>query len=456
MKYVIIDVETTGGSPKTSKITEIAIYKFDGESIIDEFITLVNPEERIPEFIVKLTGISDGMVAQAPRFFEIAKEVVEFCSDSVFVAHNVSFDYNVVRGEFKRLGFDFRLPHLCTVRAARLLLPGYKSYSLGNITRELGIAINGRHRAGGDALATTHLFQLMHQTDSVKLSGLIQHELNPKLLHESLDLDAIDNLPSKTGVYFFYNEHNELIYIGKSKSIKSRIEQHLRNTKNEKGTLLIKDIARVEYKLTGSELIALLYESSLIKNHKPKYNRALKKDQFSYGLYDDLELNGYLRLHVQLNSKSSSFPIIQFSSKKEGNDYLESLRTEYKLCEKYCGSRPIKNACFYHQIDACNGACLDSENTVEYNNRVQQAIDQLTFERKSFYIIDKGREKYEKSLILVESGVFRGFGFAPYHFNNLDPIFWNRFIKIQTETNDDKTIINQALTKKPDLKIIEI
>ena len=139
MKYVIIDVETTGGSPKSSKITEIALYKFDGESIVDEFITLVNPEERIPEFIVKLTGISDGMVAQAPRFFEIAKEVVEFCSDSVFVAHNVSFDYNVVRGEFKRLGFDFRLPHLCTVRAARLLLPGYKSYSLGNITRELGM-----------------------------------------------------------------------------------------------------------------------------------------------------------------------------------------------------------------------------------------------------------------------------------------------------------------------------
>jgi DNA polymerase-3 subunit epsilon len=247
-----------------------------------------------------------------------------------------------------------------------------------------------------------------------------------------------------------------LIYIGKSKSIKGRIEQHLRNTKNEKGMLIIQEIARVEYKLTGSELIALLYESSLVKNHKPKYNRALKKDHFSYGLYDDLEMNGYLRMHVQLNSKSSSFPIIQFSSKKEGNNFLEFLRTEYNLCEKYCGSRPIKNACFYQQIDACNGACIDTEKPVDYNKRVQQAIDQLTFERKSFYIIDKGREKYEKSLILVESGVFKGFGFAPYHFNNLDPIFWNRFIKIQTETKDDKTIINQALTKKPDLKIIEI
>jgi DNA polymerase-3 subunit epsilon len=456
MEYVIIDVETTGGSPKTSKITEIALYKFDGQSIVDEFVTLVNPEEPIPDFIVKLTGISDRMVAEAPRFFEIAKQIVDFSSNCIFVAHNVSFDYNVIRGEFRRLGYDFRLPHLCTVRAARLILPGYESYSLGKITRALGIAINGRHRAGGDALATTHLFQLMFQTDSTKLSSLIQHELNPKLLHASLNLDVIDNIPSKTGVYFFYNEFNQLIYIGKSKSIKSRIEQHLRNTKNEKGVRMAQEIARVEFELTGSELIALLHESSLVKTHKPKYNRALKKDQYSYGLYDDIELNGYLRLHVKSTSKSSSFPIIQFSSKKEGNDFLEYLRSEFNLCEKYCGSRKVTHECFYNQIDACFGACKESEHFDAYNERVQKAIDQLTFERKSFYIVDKGREKYEKSLVLVESGVFKGFGFAPYHFNHLDPLQWNKFINIQSETNDDKTIINQALTKKPDLKIIEI
>ena len=131
MNYVIIDVETTGGSPKTTKITEIALYKFDGKSIVDEFVTLVNPEEKIPEFIVKLTGISDKMVTDSPRFFEIAKNIIEFCKDCIFVAHNVSFDYNVVRREYKRLGYDFRLPQLCTVRASRLVFPGYESYSLG-------------------------------------------------------------------------------------------------------------------------------------------------------------------------------------------------------------------------------------------------------------------------------------------------------------------------------------
>jgi DNA polymerase-3 subunit epsilon len=456
MNYVIIDVETTGGSPKTTKVTEIALYKFDGQSIVDEFVTLVNPEEKIPEFIVKLTGISDGMVANSPRFFEIAKQIIEFCSDCIFVAHNVSFDYNVIRREYKRLGFDFRLPQLCTVRAARLVFPGYESYSLGKITRQLGIQLNGRHRAGGDALATAHLFKLMFEKDSEKLNGLIQREINPKIVHGALDLETIENLPNKTGVYLFYNEHNHLIYIGKSKNIRSRVEQHLRNSKQEKGLRLIQEIARVEFELTGSETIALLRESHLVKHHKPKFNRALKKSNFSYGIFDELDLNGYLRLVVRSLGKSSSNPIIQFTTRKEASEFLDYVRSKYSLCEKYCGTKKVENTCFYYSIDECKGACLDVETTQLYNQRVQLFVDKLTFERKSFFILDKGRDKFEKSLVYVEKGVFIGFGFAPYHFNNLDASAWRKFIKPQQENRDDKTIINQALFRKPDVKIIEV
>jgi len=456
MNYVIIDVETTGGSPKTTKVTEIALYKFDGQSIVDEFVTLVNPEEKIPEFIVKLTGISDGMVANSPRFFEIAKQIIEFCSDCIFVAHNVSFDYNVIRREYKRLGYDFRLPQLCTVRASRLVFPGYESYSLGKITRQLGIQLNGRHRAGGDALATVHLFKLIFEKDSEKLNGLIQHEINPKIVHGALDLETIENLPNKTGVYLFYNEHNHLIYIGKSKNIRSRVEQHLRNSKQEKGIRLIQEIARVEFELTGSETIALLRESHLVKYHKPKFNRALKKSNFSYGIFDELDLNGYLRLVVRSLGKSASNPIIQFTSRKEASDFLEYMRSKYNLCEKYCGIKKVENACFYYSIEECKGACLDIETTELYNQRVQLFVDKLTFERKSFFILDKGRDKFEKSLVYVEKGVFIGFGFAPYHFNNLDVSGWKKFIKPQQENRDDKTIINQALFRKPDVKIIEV
>ena len=456
MNYVIIDVETTGGSPKTTKVTEIALYKFDGQSIVDEFVTLVNPEEKIPDFIVKLTGISDRMVADSPKFYEIAKTIVDFCTDCTFVAHNVSFDYNVIRGEFKKLGYDFRLPQLCTVRASRLIFPGYDSYSLGKISRELGIQINGRHRAGGDALATAHLFQMMFDKDSHKLNSLVQYEINPKIVHESLDLEIIENLPNKTGVYMFYNEVNQLIYIGKSKNIRSRVEQHLRNSKQEKGLRLIQEITRVEFELTGSETIALLRESHLVKIHKPKFNRALKKSNFSFGIFDELDFNGYLRLVVKSLTKAPASPIIQFTSRKEATDFLDYIRSKYNLCEKYCGSKKVENACFYFSIDECKGACLDSENSNIYNERVQQFVDKLTFERKTFYILDKGRDKFEKSLVYIENGVFVGFGFAPYHFNNLDTSNWKKFIRPQQENRDDKTIINQALFRKPDVKIIEV
>lgn len=186
MHYVIIDIETTGGNPKNSKITEIAMYKHDGENIIDEYITLLNPEINIPPFIVQLTGISDEMVQNSPKFFEIAKDIVEFTEGCIFVAHNVAFDYGVIRHEFKSLGYDYRRPHLCTVRTSRHLIPGHESYSLGKLSRKLGIEITSRHRAGGDALATAHLFSILHNKAKGDLKNFIHQELNPKQLHPNL------------------------------------------------------------------------------------------------------------------------------------------------------------------------------------------------------------------------------------------------------------------------------
>ena len=174
MIYTIIDIETTGGSPKKCKITEIAIYKHDGEKIIDKFITLVNPERNIPHFIVKLTGILNNMVVNAPRFFEIAKKIHEITDNCVFVAHNVKFDYNVIKSEFESLGFKYKRPNLCTVRSSKKIIPGHKSYSLGKLTESLGINLNDRHRASGDALATTKLFELLYKKDKEYLETLIQ------------------------------------------------------------------------------------------------------------------------------------------------------------------------------------------------------------------------------------------------------------------------------------------
>jgi len=166
--YAIIDIETTGQSAAKGKITEIAIYLHNGYEITSSFSSLINPECYIPGFITSLTGIDNEMVKNAPKFYEVARQIVEITQDKIFVAHNVSFDYKFIQEEFKRLGYDYQRKTMCTVRMGRKYIPGYRSYSLGKICDELGISINGRHRAAGDALATTKLFEIILSRKAIK------------------------------------------------------------------------------------------------------------------------------------------------------------------------------------------------------------------------------------------------------------------------------------------------
>lgn len=454
--YAIIDIETTGGSPKSSKITEIAIYKHNGEKVIDEYVTLVDPEMPIPQFIVKLTGINDQMVHDAPKFYEIAKDIIEFTQDCVFVAHNVAFDYNVIRAEFKSLGFDYRRPHLCTVRTSRYVLPGHDSYSLGKLTRALGIELIGRHRAGGDAFATSELFTLLMETDAQNLQTFIQEEVNPKRLHPNLDLDELDEIPNKTGIYKFYNETNELIYIGKSIHIRKRVDQHLRNNTTQKAIKMQKEITRIEFELTGSELISLLRESYLIKQHKPIYNRSLRRNLFPFGLYQYTDDNGYYRLFIAKVSTMSESPITSFNTKREGVAFMERQVEEYDLCQKLCDLYKSNSACFQYTIKNCLGACVGEETIESYNTRVQQLINRLTLNGESFYIVDKGRQRSEKSLILVENGGLKGMGYAPFHFKKQPPQLWSTYLDIMPDDRDARTILSLFLRKNEKHEIVNL
>lgn len=167
--YSIIDIEATGGNSSIGRITEIAIYRFDGNQIVDEFHSLVNPERSIPPYVQRLTGITDQMTSRAPKFFEIAKDIVNITQDTCFVAHNVKFDYSFFQMEFTSLGYDFKANRLCTLELSKLLLPGHDSYSLGKLCKSLEIPLEGRHRASGDALATVELFKRILAADSSNL-----------------------------------------------------------------------------------------------------------------------------------------------------------------------------------------------------------------------------------------------------------------------------------------------
>lgn len=453
MRYAIIDVETTGGRPKESKITEIAIFVHDGNQIVDELCTLVNPEMPIPEFIVRLTGISNEMVAHAPKFYEIAKRIVEITSGCTFVAHNVGFDYSMIRGEFRSLGFDYRRDQLCTVRSSRYLLPGYESYSLGKLCRALGIEAKNRHRASGDALATVKLFEMLLDKAEHNLSGFIQTEIDTQDLNPNIDLLSIDELPEKVGVYKLYDEDNQLIYIGKSKNIKKRVDQHLKNFKANKNGEMRKAICRAEFILTGSELIALLLESKLIKKHKPKYNRMLRKSRFFHGLFKYSDQNGYICLHVKSLSRTNDIPLTSFSSTTEGAQILHAITDKYGLCQKLNGLYKSATACFRYHTKECQGACIKQESVEAYNERVQLAVSKMEFSNDNFVILDKGRTKTEKSMIWVENGSYLGFGYIPFQMWKTKTEKWYDFLERQTEDKDDRAIISLYLRKNPEAQM---
>ena len=211
--YAILDIETTGGKFNEEGITEIAIYKYDGQEVKDQFSSLINPEKDIQPFVQKLTGINAKMLRNAPKFYEVAKRIVEITENCILVAHNASFDYRILQTEFRRLGFSFERKSICTVELAQKLMPEQPAFSLGKLVRNLGIPFSDQHRAHGDAKVTLKLFELLLEKD-VNKEILIQQIkiINPNKT-PSKYTSIIEKLPSEMGVYYLHNSNNDIIYI---------------------------------------------------------------------------------------------------------------------------------------------------------------------------------------------------------------------------------------------------
>lgn len=446
VNYAIVDIETTGGSVKSSKITEIAIYKHDGHGIIDSFSSLVNPEMPIPDFIVIFTGITNEMVKDAPKFYEIAKKIIEFTDDCIFVAHNVGFDYGIIRHEFKQLGYDFRKPHLCTVRASRIVLPGMESYSLGKLTKALGITLKNRHRAAGDAEATAHLFTQLMNTDKNQLKTFIQEEIDTRLLHPQLDLESIEEIPSKVGVYTLYNENNQVIFIEKSTSLNKSITQHLRKNKTIQEARLQREIARVSYELTGTELIACLRKQEL-QNTKTALLQAKKKLDFSFSIAAFQTQNNFHQLFTGKRSATTQ-DIAIYKTLKEANSALSKLTKHYQLCLKL--SNPNSD------INCDCDACQLRESSDLYNQKVKQAIEVLTLSQKNLLILGNGRSKSEKSLVWIEYGIYQGYGFIPFFALKNKPKYWLKYIEQKQASSETSKLVSYFIQFDDKLQIIEL
>ena len=439
--YAILDKETTGGQFNEEGITEIAIYKFDGHEIVDQFISLVNPEIPIQSFVVKLTGINNAMLQSAPKFFEVAKRIIEITTDCVLVAHNADFDYRILRTEFRRLGYDFNIKTLCTVELSKRLLPEQPSHSLGKLVRSLGIPMADRHRASGDAMATVKLFKMLLDKDLNKeiIKELIKFEIQKGLAPKLLDI--VESLPSKTGTYYIHNEKGDLIYIGKSQNIKKRINQHFIGT-TTKCKKIQTEVFAVTYEETGSELIALLKESEEIKIHKPILNRAQRKTIFQWALYSEYDSNGYLNLTLQ-KADGRKKEITSYTTLQEGKNALFRISADYHLCQKLTGLYITKSECFQYKIKECDGACTGKISALVYNERVNEFIAKNTFENQNMVLIDRGRTINERSAVLIENGIYKGYAFYDlnYQINNIEIL---RNIIIPMHNNRDTRTIIQS------------
>ncbi len=439
--YAIIDIETTGLSPAGEKITEIAIILHDGKKVVGEFESLVNPEKKIPYRITQMTGITNQMVVDAPKFYEIAKQIVELTEDKVIVGHNVNFDYGFLRHEFKSLGYDFKSKTMDTVRLSRKLIPGRKSYSLGKLCNDIGIENHARHRASGDALATTRLFEMLLEIDdhpeNIKTNG-VQSPRSKSL---------VEHLPKKPGVYYFYNNDGELIYVGKSINVHDRVLSHLNNNLHKRALEMKDAIAAVDFKLTGNELVALLLESAEIKKYQPFYNHQQRRTFFNYGLYSFTDDDGYINLKIT-RIVDQLTPLYTYSSMQEGRNHLFNLVENFQLCQKLCGLHETTGACFHYQIHQCNGACLKEESSSDYNLRVNESLENYHFDQQNLFIVGQGGEEGEKSVVKIEHGKYIGFGFVDEQLFNGNLHWLHKCIQHQPDNREVRQIINSHLKRK--------
>ncbi|GAB1446524.1 MAG: GIY-YIG nuclease family protein [Cyclobacteriaceae bacterium] len=454
--YAIVDIETTGGHADKHRVTEVAIYHHDGIRITNHYHTLINPGRSIPHFITGLTGINYEMVKESPSFEQVALEIHEQLKDRIFVAHNAHFDYSFLKKEFEEVGINWNTKKLCTVRLSRKIIPGLSSYSLGRLAESLGIIIQGRHRAGGDAEATSRIFDLLLKRDSegVILKALKRNS-GETTLPPNLPKEDYDRLPVKVGVYYFMDGRGNVIYVGKAINIKKRIAGHFTGTAREWSRSNIRnEIHHITYELTGSELIALILESQEIRRLWPKYNQAQKHRSEEWGIFDYEDRAGYLRFAIN-TVKRGTKPLISFSSKGDVWNFMWKKVKEFELCPKLSGLQIAKGLCFSYQTGECKGGCMGVESTKKYNKRIHATIESFFEEENSLAIIGKGRKNNERSLVLVENGAYLGYGFIDKQETLVDFESAKGFIKVGKENKIVQNLVNSYLVNPRDAKVIE-
>lgn len=406
MLYAVVDIETTGSHASEHGITEIGIVITDGIKVVESFETLVNPQQPIPPFIQVLTGIKDDMVSKAPLFEDITPQVFELLQDKIFVAHNVNFDYSFVQHHLKHAGFGLNAKKLCTVRLSRKVFPNLLGYSLGKLTRQLGVKMDRHHRAGADATATAEvLHRILAEDSGGHVEAMLKSKNQEQNLPPHLSETLTQKLPTAPGVYYFHDAQGKVVYVGKANNLKKRVLGHFSgNDTGSKRQSFLGHIHQVTYQVCGSELMAFILEHAEIRRLWPIFNYAHKHPVEAYSLYVFEDQKGYLRLAID-GKKKHLEPVYTFNLLIEGQSMLRKMIQQFDLCPRMC---------FLDRTLGPNLPEQKGETVQDYNTRVLEAVAFLRKNLPTFAVVEIPEgDKAETSCILMEQGRFYGMGYLP-------------------------------------------
>jgi DNA polymerase-3 subunit epsilon len=416
--YAIVDIETTGTHASGNGITEIAVILHNGKEIEGKFQTLINPQAPIPKYVSTLTGITNQMVADAPVFRDVAPNIHSLLKGRIFVAHNVNFDYTFLRSQLKDAGYDWQSRKLCTIRMAKKVFPGLKRYGLGHLCDHFNINNQQRHRATGDALATTTLFEMvLAKGGEQMIKDFLKKENRQQILPPNVPEQQMKNLPYEPGVYYFHDAKGKVIYVGKAKCLRQRVVSHFTGLDtSKKRQAFLKDIHSITYNVCPTEFTASILESVEIKRLWPAYNYSQKRFEQLWGIYLFEDGRGYLRLAVDKKRKYLE-PVASFGLMTDAHRTLWQLVRRFEL---HAG------LCFLDKTQNDNLPAVS-----EYNACVKQALEWLQIQKETFAIKEK------ESCVLVENGKFYGMG------------------KLKDVTVADINTLKEKLTPYPENEVIK-
>jgi DNA polymerase-3 subunit epsilon len=399
MRFAITDIETTGSHASGNSIIEIGIVVYDGQVVVEEFSTLLDPGVRIPTYITGLTGITNEMLAGAPTFHQIADRLEEIFDGAIFVAHNVSFDHSFIRAEFAAIGRNWNPPRLCTMRMARKAFPGQKSYGLNAICTWMGLSNEHAHRALSDArVACEILMQTMPLVEASELKKMVAKHSGVVFLPPNLPEDTFQRLPETPGVYYLYNEKGKPLYIGKANNIKKRVKQHFTtNAESARAQSFMREVRDIGFQLAGNELIALLLEDAEIRKHWPPHNSAQKRKTRRVNVIRYTDQVGYDRLAVG-NATHVMGAVRSFPSMAQAHRWLYALAAEFSIDQRLFGLSMFLPDAPLPEVDS--------------HNELLQCALQAALSRDPSYIIESaGRHSQERSYVWVERGILKGYAF---------------------------------------------